>query len=318
MPGFRQGLYRWGAVAVLCGLLAAAVVLVDLKLVLALLAKANLFQVLVVLPLLIIAVWAVKTARWLLVLRAFGIVAAPGSTYLAVAAALGLAIITPMQSGEALKLAHAKAAHNVEVAKGLGGLAAERVLDLLAVALMTLGASALLLHGRYRDMLLALVAGLLGACALLAVAGWVFQLPSRLRDGLDGFAAIGRRPVLLCGTVGLTVLSWLLTAKLWQAAMASVGVEVPAGLTVLVMGLVMLATVASMLPGGAGVSDAAAVVILTQHGFSAEQGVAAALALRFITVLAIVLGLGHGMAAGVTGVHDGGAHGGDHGQGGAT
>jgi glycosyltransferase 2 family protein len=265
---------------------------VDLPALSVILAGADPTVVLLAMPALILAIWTARTVRWLVVLAALGIAAPFGRTYLSIGAALGLAVVTPFQAGELLKLAHARRAHRVELATAAGGFAAERALDILVLAALTLAAGLTTGTGRLFWALCALA----GAGAVLAMVLRMhrYELPVSLARGLQ--AALDLRPWrILLPMVAATVASWLLTALLWQTAAAAVDVHVPFSLNILLVGFVMLATIASLVPGGAGVSDFAAVAVLVQHGYAAEQAVAAAMMLRLITVLAAVLGVLHWM-----------------------
>jgi uncharacterized membrane protein YbhN (UPF0104 family) len=296
-PGMRTAL-RWTAMALLVAAFAGwALLHVDLPALGAILAGADLWRVLLAMPALILGAWVARTLRWLVVLGACGVAAPAGRTYLSVGAALGLAVVTPLQAGEMLKLAHARSAHGVGLATAAGGFAAERMLDILVLGALTLAAALWLAGGDRAAWTLGGLAAA-GAAALGAVLlaqrspGLIAALPAAARRALDGAAALSP-PRILLPVLAATVAAWLLTALLWQVAAEAVEVRVPFALNLLLLGLVMVATVASLVPGGAGVSDLAAVAVLVQHGYTAEQAVAAALMLRLITVQAALLGLVH-------------------------
>jgi uncharacterized membrane protein YbhN (UPF0104 family) len=290
---------RWVIVCIiLAGLAVWALASVGVNQVARTIASADAFGVFVAMPLLLLAGWALRAARWIVILRAFGIVAPVVRTYLSIGASLGLAAVTPVQAGELLKVVHLRSDHGVSISRGVGGFAAERFADIVVLAILTLFTSSVLFTERPYSFHLAVLIALAAVVGVLAVrlrsADWL-PLPGMVRSMIAGYAEIARKPALMLLIFASTFASWVLTAKLWQVSLATVGVEISMVRSVLLMGFVTLATVLSFLPGGAGVSEIAAVVVLAQQGYTVEQGVVAALILRFITILAIVLGLVHGL-----------------------
>lgn len=267
---------------------------VDLKEVAGMLNSADRWMLLVEMPALVLLVWLLRALRWHLVLSALGARPSFCATYFSTSVSLGLAAVTPMQSGELLKIAHAGDQHGLSVSSGAGGYAVERLADVVVLIVMTVTASlALLLPGSGITIMAAgvVLAGLgLGTVAFVVVR--------RLAPGLiEELARAARillvRPPLQIAVWTLTLGCWILTAGLWQITLHAVGVDATYALSAFLVGSVTLAGVALLVPGAIGVSEATVTAILIQQGFGAEEGLTAALALRVITFAAIALGTAH-------------------------
>jgi uncharacterized membrane protein YbhN (UPF0104 family) len=289
---------RWIIVSVvLGGFVAWAHGAVDAGRVAGIVVSADLFGVFVAMPFLVLSAWVVRAARWMLILRALGIVTPVVQTYLSVGASLGLAAATPAQAGEFLKLVHLKSKDG-STARAAGGFAAERLADVIVLAALTLVTSNALFNGTGYSIRLAVLlvtlASVAGAAVVMAGGNSDrLPLPGVVRSTVAGCAEITRKPAVTLLVFGATLISWLLTARLWQVSLATVAVEISMVLSVALVGVVTFATVLSFLPGGAGVADITVVALLTQQGHTVEQGLAAALILRFISFLIMTLGLVH-------------------------
>jgi len=242
---------------------------------------------------LILLVFAIRTARWWWLLADLG---ARGTNvlrlYFAISMTVGLAAITPMQSGEAFKIWLARR----EMKAGLAEVSAlhilERLLDVIVLAALTFIAL-LVSPGSQLSVI-----GLLGLSVLLALVGLAaFHerigsfLPSFVHTGMHSIMQALRRPKHLIVLVLITLSGWVVTTGLWAFAFQSAGVGAFAPATLItIVGLVTFATIFSFLPGGIGVSEASAAALLLAAGSSPEIALAGALALRMIGVMTVLLG----------------------------
>lgn len=271
---------------------------VDINAVIANLGNADPWIVLVELPLLLLLVWFMRAVRWFTVLDTLGARPRFLPTYVSTAVSLGLAVITPMQLGEALKVAHAKAHHGMTIATGASGFAIERIADVLVLLLLTALAGLFMVR---TDMPVTFVAVVL--CVAIPVGLLVaFALgrrfaPGALADAMRAFRMMAECPYAALSVFLTTLLCWLLTAFIWRAGLMAIDVVISFPAAMFMVGMVTFAIVLTAIPGGAGISEITIMSLVVQSGFSPEQGLSAALILRFLSLIAIALGIAHWLAS---------------------
>src|SRR5690349_11625307 len=123
-----SSILRWIAVSSLVAVWGA--LNIDLGATLFALQQANPIKVFLYLPLLILVVWLLRALRWGLIIQAAGVSIDPLRVYLSTAVSLGLAVVTPAQSGEVLKIKHVVDAEQLRFLSAAGGFAAERFYDI--------------------------------------------------------------------------------------------------------------------------------------------------------------------------------------------
>jgi uncharacterized membrane protein YbhN (UPF0104 family) len=235
---------------------------------------------------LLLAIFSVRGLRWLIVLgiepdrrRFWRSLCANG-------AASGLASLTPFQLGEVIKIRLIPDHHASAWRLGVSAFFVERVLDLGGV--LGMGLCGLAWHFGFAwlaplALLLPLPAGLL----LSVLAIYLHRLPSRLQP----YAEVLRHRERVVRASLLTVIIWLLYAGLWWLAVLAINVRVDFSEVCLLLGGVMLAVVASMTPGGLGVSELGSRGIMLWLGASVADAEAVAIALRLLTPLIALAGL---------------------------
>lgn len=201
--------------------------------------------------------------------------------YAYVALTVGVATVTPMQVGEALKLKFGDAALRTQAAH----LVLEKLLDLAAL-LILLVAGLLVRPVGLNLAFSALATGLAGLVLFGRPARLL--LPGRLAGYLP--AGLPGRQVMLA-VLG-TLLKWGCTLWAWAAL---VGAARPVGLNDVetLLGSVGLAVVLSMIPGGAGVLELSTRGVLMALGWDGGTAEFAAVLLRCFTPVFTVLGLCH-------------------------
>ena len=233
---------------------------------------------------LLLAICAVRGWRWLVVL---GIQPSPANlwqSFCANGAAAGLASLTPFQLGEAIKIRMIPDRHDTAWRLGVSGFFVERLLDL--TTLCSVGLLGLAFHfGHAWAAPLALLLPLLGSL-LLSLLCRRIRLPAKMRP----YAEVLHHPTRIAVAATLTVLLWLLYASLWWTAMHAMNVALGFSQVAILLGGVMLAVVASMTPGGLGVSELGSRGLLLWLGLSAADAEIGAIAIRLLTPLAVVVG----------------------------
>jgi uncharacterized membrane protein YbhN (UPF0104 family) len=234
---------------------------------------------------LLMFVWTLRTLRFTAIARAMGGKVSFSSAYLHVSAAIGAGVVTPLQAGEVLKMALLRRAANASIAQLGRVFLLERVVDVVTLGLLTVTFAGGFFDGPPQIALVA--AGSAGLAGYISVALWR-SAPARLASVLfAGATAPSDRLVILLSTIGC----WITTAYLWRYVFAQVGAAVPIDSAIALTGLVSFANMLSAIPAGLGVSEVSTALLLQRLG--AADAHAAALALRFLTPLVMVLSAIH-------------------------
>jgi glycosyltransferase 2 family protein len=243
--------------------------------------------------------YCLRFMRWHAYLRALG-VRLPLFQDLLIYIAGFAFTVTPGKAGEAVRSVYLRAA-GVSWSPGLAALAAERVLDLAAVALLT--GLALANFGAYLLPALALVtcvvAGLFvithpsladRLLALLPSVGRWAHLKRGAREMLAHTRALlGPRRLSVGLTIGLA--AWAAEALGFYLLLDWLGVAADVLTAAGIYAASMLAGAASFLPGGLGGAEAAMVALLVASGVAFATATTATLICRAVT-LWFAVGLG--------------------------
>jgi len=210
------------------------------------------------------------------------------------AVALSLAIITPFQSGEMVKVELLKKHANLSRFTGYSSFLVERVVDLLTV--VTMGVVGVVLNlnmSKWRPYLYA--AAILAA--LIIVGGLAALKAMPLRGKPREFVDQMRQCIGDGRTLALvlfwTVLGWLAVAASWLACLRATSVNITLTQCVALMALITLASILSLIPGAVGIAEAGTAEILIGFGYSAASGQGGAVILRGYGLLLILLGVIH-------------------------
>ena len=223
--------------------------------------------------------------RWLVVLGARVSPASIARSSFINGAASGLAAITPVQVGEAIKIRHLPDMNSDRWRFGISAFLAERLLDLAgAVGLALAGLAVHFGRDWAAPMLLAMPT----ACAMVlgSFASLVDRLPARWHPYLEAFRHRRRMILASLPTIGI----WICAAALWWCAADAVGVSLRIHDTFTLVGGVVLASVASLAPAGLGVSELSSRGILLWLGYPLAEAEATAVAIRLLTPLVVLFG----------------------------
>lgn len=212
-----------------------------------------------------------------------------------VAVSVAAASATPMQVGEALKLHFARRSSGMLLARSGFAYAMERVADLVAV--ITLLAIGLAAHGGGEVLAAIAALGGLGALCLmpatarhLAGARYVPLAVTRILAPLAEVRVSAPRFALF---LACTAAKWASVILLWSVPLEMVGVRISLADTALLVSGITLAGIASLVPGAIGVAEVSTRVLLTWMGVEPGPAEAAAIALRLLTLVLIIVGLLH-------------------------
>lgn len=222
--------------------------------------------------------------RWMVMLALPMTWAGVAQSTLVNGAAAGLAVVTPLQIGEAIKL---RLTPTIEWRSGVSAFVVERGLDLSGVIGVLLGGLAEYAGYGWATPLLLLAPVAFGQLLVLC-SSKMHLLPQRLQPFLE--ISHQHRRILIASL--LTVPLWLLTIWLWQCVATAIGIHLDMTSVSILLGCVVLSSVASMAPAGLGVSELGTRGVMLWMGFSVADAEATAIGLRlFLGPMIVVFGL---------------------------
>jgi uncharacterized membrane protein YbhN (UPF0104 family) len=242
----------------------------------------------------IVIYWLLRTWRWMALLRKFDCSPRFLDLYLFSAISLSLAIITPFQSGEALKVELLTRHVKIGRSQAYSALVFERWIDFLVIALLALAAllfSNDLIQARSHlpSVLIILIASV--GIATFVLTRW--KLFDGLHKFMEGFKVCITDAKTLALVLLLTFFSWTAVAIGWQVCLYSIGIVLSPGRSISLMSLVTVINVLSFIPGAVGVSEAGIAECLIRFGNNPIISQAGALILRVYSLLILFWGLLH-------------------------
>ncbi len=241
----------------------------------------------------IILYWMLRALRWLILLRRAGVVVSPFDLYMCSAVSLSLAIITPLQSGEALKVEWLRRYGLRDRIPGYSSFAIERLADLLVVGVL----AAVSIWGQLGpgDREIIVLSGLAMGLLLLVGAGVIRT--ARVGRSARGLPWYLQRYVSDGPTVMLvllvTFLAWVMVALGWRVCLYSISIDLTVQEAIALMSVVTVINILSGVPGAVGVSEVSSAELLVRQGQTVSLAQAGALVLRLYGVLILLLGAGH-------------------------
>ncbi len=245
-----------------------------------------------------ISVTVLRAWRWWLMIRTVNLEVGFLDVYLITGIVLNLAIVTPGQVGEALKIELLKHRITLDRTTGIGSFVIERAIDMAIVA------SFGIIGWFYQDLSVAgfdsrqvgyILVGIIGVCLM----AFMILLKSSVHCGLGAFVgrlfAAGNQPALWLKITLISWVTWSCTALGWKLSLLSLDIDLSIPQTLWLLSIAALAQVFSFIPGGLGVSEVAIAKLLQAMGYDTVQAEAGALILRCFSVVMIGLGLLHGL-----------------------
>lgn len=236
----------------------------------------------------------VRTWRWHMLVKRVNSSVGFWELYWITAVTVSLAILTPGQLGEALKIEMLSRRNLLGRFPGLGAFTLERIMDVLVLA--SVGLAGLVfgsgLSARYPG--LGMGVGLLILAGLLALYLLArFKDSGRAVHALEQIRAGSGSPALWLKIAVLTMLAWALLGAGWQVALHAVEVQLSLPEVMWLIALITLGTVLSFVPGGLGVAEVLTVEALANMDVGLVAAQAGALILRVYGLPVILFGLFH-------------------------
>lgn len=212
---------------------------------------------------------------------------------------------TPGKAGELLRIRYF-ARMGVPAQRTLGVFVFERASDLLVILLLSLLAAPLFpALATLAAIVLAMLAVLFTAAAWPparhGLAGCGRYLPGRQLPRLLAFVVAAVTELEKCldtpsllRSLAAGITAWGLTSAVFVAICHALGLELPLLVLCGIYPLAMLIGALSFVPGGVGTTELAIVLMLQQLGVDTDDAVAAAIAVRLVTLW---FAMGAGLAA---------------------
>jgi len=242
----------------------------------------------------VVVFWFMRTLRWDVLLKSQGTQVRFLNLYLCTAVSLAFSTITPLQSGETLKVEWLRKQGLLDRVEGYGTFAVERLIDACVIASLTaVGAS-----GTLRIWIgWKIVPWLLGT---ITIAFLICTAAARLQVIRDAFGKLltqfilyTQNPRELFTSVVLSLGAWGAAVLGWQATLHSITIDISfqESCALMVSGLII--SLMSCVPGSIGVAEAGMTELLIRLHQEAAIAQAGAIALRIYSLLGLVLGGAH-------------------------
>lgn len=238
--------------------------------------------------------WLMRTIRWFVLLKAADIHIDFYYLYLAGAVSMAFTIVTPLNSGEVLKVELLKKVGALNRVTGYGIFITERILDLIVVLMMAL-LSLLFGISKFLDKatMVAVVAVL-----LLCFTGFFVMIQHISPTNPVGrffqpFIQCIRNVKVLASVVLLTIGGWFLVVLGWYVSLRSVSISLTVLETVALAAITNLISILSLIPGALGVGEVSVATFLVYLKVDIPLAQAGALIIRLYGVMALILGFAH-------------------------
>jgi uncharacterized membrane protein YbhN (UPF0104 family) len=241
--------------------------------------------------------WLMRTIRWFVLLKAIDIQIDFYHLYLVGAVSMAFTIVTPLNSGELLKVELLKKVGALDRVPGYGIFMTERILDLIVVLLMAL-LSLLFGISKFLDKetMLAVVTVL-----LLCFTGFFVMIQrvsptNSVGRFFQSFNQCIRNGKVLASVVLLTIGGWFLVVLGWYVSLRSVGISLTILETAALTAITTLISLFSLIPGALGVGEVSVSSFLVYLKIDVPIAQAGALVIRLYGIMALILGFAHFLA----------------------
>jgi uncharacterized membrane protein YbhN (UPF0104 family) len=235
--------------------------------------------------------WLFRTMRWFILLNASHIHIDFYHLYLVGSVSMAFALLTPFQSGEALKVEMLKKTGALERTSGYGIFFTERIIDLMVVLLMAVSGiifgAANLLNRRVIFI----------AVALIMICFTFFFVMVR-RISPDNFLGRFFQPLNQCirdwnimaKVIILTIGGWLFVILGWYASLRSISISVSFYETTAMTAITTLINIFSLIPWSLGISEVSITSFLVYLKQDIPLAQAGALIIRVYALVALIMG----------------------------
>jgi len=256
--------------------------------------SAKLLWLLVAGSLSILLFWFFRSLRWLVLLKAVGVHVCFLNLYFCTAMSLTVSTLTPLQSGEILKIELLRRQNLMDRSTGYSSLLLERVLDVFVISIIAVvgaiyhmyfnldQASFWVVLAGFITLIILVISLLLKIKARFVTTEWMKQMPLYAYDGRTVFIVMV-----------ITFCSWAMVAIGWQVCLFSISLHLALGEIIFMVASLSIINVLSFVPGAVGVFEVGVTAFLLHFGQNAALAQTGAIILRFQLLLIVVLGAIH-------------------------
>lgn len=245
----------------------------------------------------ILLYWLIRTMRWFVLLKAVDIHIDFYRLYLVGAVSMAFTIVTPLQSGEALKVELLKKVGALDRVPGYGIFMTEKILDLIVVLLMAI-LSLLFGVSNFLDK-----GTMFAAVAVLLICFMVFfVMIQRISPNnavgrfFQPFNQCIRSPKVLASVVLLTFGGWFFVVLGWYISLRSISISLTLLETAALTAITTLIGILSLIPGALGISEVSSSSFLVYLKQDVPIAQAGALIIRLYGGMILILGFAHLLA----------------------
>lgn len=242
----------------------------------------------------IIVFWLIRTLRWMILLKAINVHMDFFDLYMFGAIAMALSTITPLQTGEALKIELIKKFGTLDRVTGYSIFMAERILDIIVIFVMASCSLLFFITDLIDDQTLLLTSLVILICFI------ILFLTIRIipRNNFIGHFLLplnnclnNRKYFILAGF--LSICSWLVIVIGWHVCLRSISIILTFAQVVSLTSIITIISQISMVPGAVGISELGIATLLIHLNYKLPEAQAGGIILRVYSLLVIVLGLAH-------------------------
>ncbi len=243
----------------------------------------------------ILVFWLLRALRWKLLLQSLGITISFRHIYISSALSMSIALLTPLMSGEILKIELLKREGIIDRAPGYTTFALEKALDSIILLLLGLVFLFVLFPAELPIKIIPLVLiAIIILCVLLVLLGKVLiaYLPSskHLALFLEQIQTLLHHSFYFFSALSLTILSWAILALGWMICLLSISVDVSYPQASGLLGMITIVNIFSLIPAGIGISEASSAELLIQLGVEPPKAQAGAVMFRFYEAYILLIG----------------------------
>jgi uncharacterized membrane protein YbhN (UPF0104 family) len=241
----------------------------------------------------IVFYFLLKTLRWFYILRKQDIKVHFKFIYFYSAVSLSVALITPLQMGEIVKVELLKRFNEIPRSQAYSIFLFERVIDFFIVIFVAL-ISLLIFFNPFKGILkIYSVFFILFICLLSIILFKKYGGVCKINEFLNYFKLCFNDIKTLVLTIIFTLFSWLIIALGWQVSLYSISLSIGFFRSLSLMSIATLINIGSLIPGAVGVSEVGISEILYHFDANSVSSKAGALILRVYGLFTMFLGLIH-------------------------
>jgi len=248
-----------------------------------------------VLILLIFVIFIIRTIRWMWYLKSIHVNLSFKDAYLITVPSIAVALFTPAQSGDLLKIEFLKKRKNILRRDSFSTIFVEKLMDLLLIFIIFLIAiSYFSLRSLNINYFTITVAVLIGIIIFSILTYFLYQKYEIMKPIVENTKKILKDPKTMTYALILTLLYWIATGLNWWYVAKVVNVDVTFFQILAVMSISTIIGLVSFVPGALGVMEYSSIFILTTFlAVSANHAIIFALSYRLYAVLMYIVAYAH-------------------------